>query len=680
MTEATITHPAGPRCIALVGPQGGGKTSLLESILFVTGSTTRKGTIKDGTTVGDGSDEAKARLMSTEVSVAETTYLDERWVFLDCPGSVELWQDSVGALMVCDAAVVVCEPDLERAIALMPLLRFLDDQRIPHMLFINKLDTAKVHMRDVISLFQACSTRPLLLRQVPIRDDQDHIIGYVDLVSERAYEYNADKPSRLVQIPDSVLTREQEARQELLEHLADFDDALLEQLLEDVQPGKDEIYGQITKDLADDLIVPVLIGAAEADHGVRRLLKALRHEVPGVDRVAERLAIDDGTPTALVFRTQHAAHAGKLSFTRVLRGTLNDGQSIAGEKISGLFHLRGLTPTKASTGQTGEVVALGRMDDVATGDLILGDGRSRFDGWPAPAQPLYAVVVGAENRSDEVKLTASVQKLLEEDASLAFAQDADRGGLVLSGQGEVHVGLAIERLKRRFNVAVASRPVAVPYKETIRKGTKQHARFKRQTGGHGQFGDVHIEIRPLDRGTGFEFANTVVGGAVPKQYIPGVESGVRDYLERGPLGFPVVDVAVTLTDGQFHTVDSSDMAFRTAARMAMQEGMPNCNPVLLEPILEIAVYVPSDYTARAQRLLSSRRAQILGFDARPGWDGWDEVKANIPQSEMQDLIIDLRSLTLGVGSFIARFSHLQELVGREAEKVVEQRQAALAAA
>ncbi|MCA8934308.1 MAG: elongation factor G, partial [Rhodospirillaceae bacterium] len=443
---------------------------------------------------------------------------------------------------------------------------------------------------------------------------------------------------------------------------------------------REEVYSQITKDLADDLIVPVLIGAAEADSGVRRLLKALRHEVPGVEHTVERLGLDGDEATGLVFRTLHASHTGKLSYTRVLRGRLSEGQTVEGEKFSGLFRVQGMAPTKVVGADTGEVVALGRMDTVATGDLIQGANRSRFAGWPQPPSPLFAVAVHAENRNDEVKLTAAVQKLLDEDASLAFGHDPDRGGLVLEGQGEVHVGLAIERLRRRYNVAVATRPVSVPYKETIRKGTHQHARFKRQTGGHGQFGDVHVDIAPQDRGTGFEFKSAIVGGAIPKQYIPGVEAGVRDYMDRGPLGFPVVDVAVTLTDGQFHTVDSSDMAFRTAARMAMQEGMPKCEPVLLEPIMEVTVQVPSDYTARAQRLLSGRRAQILGFDARPGWAGWDEVKAHMPQSEMQDLIIELRSLTLGVGSFLASFSHLQELTGREADKVVEQRQAALAAA
>ena len=677
-TSGTTPHVHQPRCVALVGPQGSGKTSVMESILHVTGAIQRKGSIKDGNTTGDATEEAKSRLMSTEVTPAQTTYLGDSWSFLDCPGSVELAQDSYNALMVADAAVVVCEPTLDRAVALAQIFRFLDDHAIPHAVFVNKMDGSEAHTADLMRGLQTYSQRPLVLRQVPIRDGAN-VTGYVDLVSERAYQYDENKPSRLIQLPESVLEREQEARQELLEALADFDDTLLEQLLEDVVPPPAEIYQQLAKDLADDLIVPVLIGAAESDHGIRRLLKLLRHEVPEPDKTAERLGLPANLFSALVFKTVHAQHAGKLSYARLWRGQATDGMTIDGSRVSGLYKLHGGGSTKLAKAEAGEVIAFGKLEPVVTGDLLGADGRSRPDHWPTPLPTVFAQVVHAENRNDEVKLTAALQKVVEEDPSLAFEQNPEVGGLVLRGQGDVHLQLAIERLQRRFNVSVKGRKPDVPYKETIRKPIHQHARYKKQSGGHGQFGDVHIDIKPLERGAGFEFAETIVGGAIPRQYIPGVEAGVRDYLSRGPLGFPVVDVAVTLTDGQYHTVDSSDMAFRTAARMAMSEGMPKCDPVLLEPIAEVTIHVPSEYTARAQRLLSSRRGQILGFNARDGWDGWDEVKAYLPQSEIHDLIIDLRSLTLGVGSYVAQFSHLQELTGKEADRVVEVRQAQLAA-
>ena len=667
-----------PRCVALVGPQSSGKTTLLESILVATGAVQRKGSIKDGSTVGDHAEEARARGMSTEPSIASTRYLDDDWTIVDCPGSVELAQDSYNVLMCADAAVVVCEPDIDRAVALAPLLRFLDEMSIPHMLFINKMDSASVRVADVLQALQGVSARPLVLRQVPIREG-DAVTGYVDLVSERAYHYKLGQASDLITVPDSVQNREQEARQEMLESLADFDDALLEQLLEDVLPAKDEIYEQISKDLARDLIVPVMLGAAEHDYGVRRLLKALRHDVPGPARTAKRLQVAEGEAVVQVFKSVHAAHAGKMSFARVWHGTVEDGMYFDDVRLSGVYRTVGANQSKLAKAGAGEVVALGRMELVSTGDILRPEGITRGELWPEILSPVYAQAIHAENRNDEVKLSTALQKLTDEDPSLSYEQVADTGELVLRGQGDVHLLIAIDRLQRRYNVAVQGQKPLVPYKETIRKSVSQHARFKRQSGGHGQFADIHVDIKPLPRGTGFQFDDKVVGGAVPRQYIPSVEHGAQDYMAQGPLGFQVVDISVTLTGGQFHSVDSSDMAFRTAGRMALQEGLPNCDPALLEPIWQVSIATPSEYTPKAQRLLSSRRGQILGFDTRPGWDGWDEVKAYLPQEELHDLIIELRSLTQGVGTYTAEFDHLSELTGRLADRVIETRAASVAA-
>lgn len=675
----TIHHPATPRCVALVGPQGSGKTSLLESLLFLTGATARHGSVQQQTSVGDASDEARQRQMSTEVNVAATQFLGESWTFLDCPGSVELWQDTMTALMVADAAIVVCEPGSERVRALAPTLRFLDENAIPHILFVNKLDTASLPIRELLEVLQSQSTRPLVLREVPIREGEA-ITGYVDLVSERAYRFTpASQPSTLIKIPESVAEREQSARQELLEHLADFDDELLEQLLEEVQPPPDEIYSRLADDLARDLIVPVMLGVALQNHGVRRLLKLLRHEVPECAGVADRLAVPDASVAAQVFHTVHAPHTGKLSVARILRGRLVDGTSFGDARVSGMQRLVGSVSTKLSEAGLGEVVALGRLEAVRTGDLLVPPAPQPNEMWPEPLEPVYELAVRARDRNDEVKLTAAFQKLGEEDPSLRFIHDPELSELRLAGQGDVHLQLALDRLKRKYGVSVTGQPPEVPYRETIRKSTTQHARFKRQSGGHGQFGDVHVAIRPLPRGSGIQFEEKIVGGSVPRQYIPGVEAGVHDFCHRGPLGFPVVDMAVTLTDGQYHSVDSSDLAFRTAARMALQEGVPKCEPVLLEPIHEVTVAVPSEFTPKAQRALSQRRGQILGFDARPGWDGWDEVKAYLPQAEMHDLVIELRSLSLGLGTFSSTFSHMAELTGRLADRVVEIRQSAQAA-
>lgn len=662
------------RCAALVGPYTSGKTTLLEVLLLQAGALHRKGSVVEGSSLGDSSPEARARQMTTEPNFAHCQYLDETWSFIDCPGSIELAQDVHAALMGADVAVIVAPPEPERALILGPIFRFLDEHRIPHILFVNRMDKASVRIRDLLEALQSVSERPLVLRQVPIRDG-DGITGFVDLVSERAWHYNLDRQSDLIEMPEEMKERESEARRELLESLADFDDGLLEQLLEDKVPASAEIYDRLKRDLADDLIVPVLFGSAEQGHGITRLWKALRHEAPQPSETAVRLGVPaDSSLAASVIRTHHVPHTGKMSITRIWRGTVKDGDSLGSEKISGLYRLMGSDSQKISSAGEGDLVALGRMDSVRTGDLLTEAGpQTGVLAWPEPAQPVFSLAIRPHNRQDEVKLTASIAKLCEEDPSLLLEHNDDTNEMLLRGQGEVHLKLAVDRLKSRFNVEVDATRPQTGYKETIRKATKQHSRFKRQTGGHGQFGDVHVEIRPMPRGEGFEFVDKVVGGSVPRQYIGAVEHGAREYLARGPLGFPVVDVSVTLYDGQHHAVDSSDMAFKTVARMAMAEGMPNCDPVLLEPIYEVTISVPSEFTNKVHSLVSGRRGQILGFELRRGWKGWDDLKCNLPEAELQDLIIELRSLTVGVGSFDCRFDHLQELTGRLAEQVIAQR-------
>jgi len=671
----TAKSPSLPRACALVGPFASGKTSLLEALLLACGALSRQGRIKDGSTVGDASPEARARLMSVESNIASADYLGERWTFIDCPGSVEFQQDTFNALMAVDAAIVVCEPDPARAVMVAPALKFLDAHKIPHLLFVNKIDTAGTRLKETLDALQTVSDRPLILREIPIRDGEA-VTGYVDLVSQRAYAYRPGQTSQTIKIPETLKSEEALARQALLEHLADFDDHLMEELLEDLQPPTEEVYADLGKDLSEDLIVPVFFGSAENDGGIHRLLKALRHECPQPTATAARLGLaPEGGPLAQVFRTQHAAHTGKLSFARIWRGEFTDNQSVEQGRISGLYAMTAGTATKTVKASPGEVAAFGRLDAVATGQVI-GANDPGLAAWPAPLPPLFAFALTAEKKGDDVKLTGAVAKLSEEDPSLTL-EHSEFGELVLRGQGEIHLQVAIDRLRSRFNMAVLTKKPTVPYKESIRKGTTVHGRHKKQSGGHGQFGDIHIDITPLPRGSGFHFIDKIVGGVVPRQYIPSVEEGVADFLRQGPFGFPVVDLSVTLTSGSYHAVDSSDMAFKTAARIAMTEGMPQCDPVLLEPVLAVEISVPSDCTAKAQRIVSGRRGQILGYDAKAGWPGWDTVNAYLPQAEMDDLIIELRSLTMGVGTFSWTFDHLQELSGRTAEKVVEIRKEAL---
>jgi len=641
-----------PRVAALVGPHCSGKTTLLDSILFLCGAIGRKGI------AGESG-------LGTEVAVAGCTYLGERWTFLDCPGSVEFQQDARNALLVCDVAILVAEPEPGRAVMLAPTLRFLDDHAIPHILFVNKVEGAKARLGETLTAIQEVSDKKLLLREAPLQDGAG-IVGFVDLISERAYRYRSGRKSERIPTPEPAQPTSAEARQALLENLADLDDHLLEELLSDIVPETAEVYGLLARDLAADLVVPVFFGSGAQDFGVHRLLKALRHDV--VSRSGEG---------ARIFKTVHAAHTGKLSYARLWSGQFSEGVPVGGHRPSGLYAPAGLSLVKTDKAGPGEVIALGRVEPLQTGDRV---GTTKTsDDWPAALPALFCLALAAARKQDEVKLTAALTKLAEEDPSLRFEHDCNTNELVLWGQGEIHLNTALDRLRSRFNLEVTGRRAQVPYRETIRKAVSQHGRHKRQTGGHGQFGDVHLDIAPLPRGGGFAFSDKVVGGVVPKQYIPGVEEGAREAMRRGPLGFPVVDVAVVLTSGSYHAVDSSDMAFKQAGRLAMSEGLARAEPVLLEPVLTVEITVPTDYASKAQLILSSRRGRILGTDIKEGWRGWDIVTAHMPQAEMAGLIVDLRSLTMGVGTFSWSFDHFQELQGKAAEKIIEQQRANTAA-
>jgi elongation factor G len=667
---------AAARCVALLGPYLSGKTSLMEALLHAAGATSRRGSVRDGNTVGDHAPEARARQMSTELNVANPNFLGDPWTILDCPGSVELIYEAQSAALACDVAVVVVEPEVERALTISPLLRFLDRHKIPHMLFINKMDTASARVRDVLAALQSVSTHPLVLRQVPLRGPEGEMTGYVDLVSERAYRYRPGQASELIPLPNGFWDAERATRTGLVEKLADFDDALLEQLLEEVEPPKDEIYRHLTQTLRGVHTVPVFLGSGLADFGVRRLWKALRHEAPTPQESAARLGIAaDGEPLAQVIKTYHLPHTGKLTLVRVWRGTINEGMTLNGTRVAGLVRVSGASHEKLAAAQSGEVVGLTRMEDIATGAVLTPSGKADPLPRPERPQPVFGLAIAAEKRTDDVKLTGAIGRLVDEDPTFELEQNADTQEMVLWGQGDIHLQIAMDRLRNRHNLPVNSRPAAVPYKETIRGGAQQHSRFKRQSGGHGQFADVTIEVKALPRGSGFTFTDSVVGGAIPRNYIPAVEEGVVEALRHGPLGFPVIDAAVNLLTGQFHAVDSSDQAFKTAGRQAIQEALPKCEPILLEPIDMVEISVPNAFTARVQRLISGRRGQILGYDAKPDWPGWDVVSAHMPQSELHDLIVELRSLTLGVGSFAHRFDHMQELMGRPAEKVLAARTA-----
>ncbi|MBE9054874.1 elongation factor G [Sphaerospermopsis sp. LEGE 08334] len=662
---------SGSRNVAIVGPYSSGKTTLLESLLFVTGAISRKGNIKDGNTVGDSAYEARDRRMSVEVSPAFTEYENTRFTFIDCPGSVEFVQETYNSLMGIDAAIVVCEPIKDRVLTLAPLFKFLDDWEIPHIVFVNKMDRANIHVLETLNALKAVSSRPLVLHQFPIMQGEE-LTGFIDMVSEKAYQYHPGAAADPIPFPEALKAEEHQARAEMLETLADFDDHLLEELLEDIEPPQEEILKDLKLELGADLVVPVFFGIAEQDYGVRPLLEALLREAPAPETTMERrLEKISDTPLAQVLKTFYTPQGGKLSLVRVWQGTLTDGIVLNGIRAGGLYRLMGQQQQQINEAVAGEIVAISRLEGIKTGDTISTSSQIKQLPKAAELEPVFALAITPEKRNDEVKLSAAITKLLEEDPALAWEQHGDTHEVILWGQGEIHLQVALDRLRRKYNLPMSTHLPQIPYKETIRKPVSSvHGRYKHQSGGHGQFGDVYLDIQPLARGEGFNFNEKIVGGVVPRQYIPGVEMGVKEFLAHGPLGFPMVDVAVTLTNGSYHTVDSSEQAFKQAARLAMQTGVPQGQPTLLEPILKIDVNTPSEFTSKVLQLLSGRRGQILGYEGRQDWQGWDKVSAYLPQAEMHDFIVELRSLTLGVGSFHWEYDHLQEVPDKIAERVL----------
>lgn len=668
----------GTRVIALVGPAGAGKTSLAEALLFASGTVDRQGSVASGTSIGDPSAEARSRGGSTETNLLHFSYLGDKFAVIDAPGSVGFSADAARAIAIADLAIVVVDPDPARAALAAPALRALDELGIPHLLFANRIDQAHGSIRELLTALQPMSVSPLIARQIPIRAKDegqggDQVTGFVDIALERAFHYVPGKPSEQIDLPEELADRESEARTQLLEQLADHDDDLLEQLLMDQVPEPGTIFADLKRETSDNLGVSVLFGSAHNGWGVRRLLKALRHEAPGPDSTAQRLGVE--TPALYTFKIFHGGTVGRLALARAIGGTIREGsdyKSSSGDsgRLGALFSVQGEKTVKVAEADNGDLVAVAKVDSVKTGDWI---GQGKLP--PAIDIDLpsrnCALAIEPADRKDDVRLSGALNRILEEDPSLSLEQDEASHEMRLKGVNDEHLKTTMAKLKRRYGVDVNFRQPSIGYRESIRRHVTKRGRHKKQSGGHGQFGDVIIELRPLAPGEGFRFEEKISGGAVPKQWIPAVEQGVRDAMGKGPLGFPVVDVAVTLTDGSYHSVDSSELAFRLAGRVAMQEALSEAAAHLLEPVQKLVLVTPAASTSRVSSAVASRRGQMLGMGPRDGWTGWDRIEALVPESELDGLEAELRSLSHGLATYEAEFDHLAELNGVLADKVVK---------
>ncbi|MBB3316431.1 elongation factor G [Rhizobium sp. BK181] len=641
------------RCFTVLGPSQTGKTTLVAKLASLEG-TPRKSASPYGS------------------SLTEFDFKDEAWCAIDTPGANEALALAQDALLASDACILCISPTPDEAVLVAPYLRAIEASGTPCLVFINRMDEPRGRLRDVIGALQAYSNHPLVLRQVPIREG-DTVVGSCDLISERAWRYREGQPSALIELPKDVAEREHEARTEMLEQLSEFDDWLLEELIEDREPASDTLFAISSRILKENRIIPVLFGSASHSNGIMRLMKALRHEAPPATALRTRLAAssaaDEATLSAVSFHAYHKANVGKTVLVRALVDGLKQGASLGGPTLGPLQEAGNGKPISGPV-QAGSIFAALKSDHLPVPALLTQAGSLEPPDWTTPPTPMLERILIPGSERDETKLSATLAKLAETDRGLKVMQEEGTGAALICAQGPVHLRDLRKTLSEVFRVEVSERAPNPVYRETISKPSDVHYRHRKQTGGAGQFADVQLSVRPNERGHGFTFAENVKGGTVPRNYIPAVEAGAREAMEKGPLGFQVIDVDVTLTDGQYHSVDSSDFAFRTAGKMGVKQALSQASAVLMQPVVRVEIHIPSVYSGGMVTLVSSLKGQVLGFDRDENAKGWDIFRALVPGGVLDDLARSLKSATQGIGHFSKTFDHFEELYGKEADSII----------
>ena len=668
------------RNVAFVGPHHTGKTTLVEAILAHTGAIGRRGSIADGTTVTDHEPEDAAHLQSTTAGFAHTTADGIEITIVDTPGFIDFFEETKQVLAGIDAAVVVIEADPARIVQTQTIVDYLESTHMPHIFVVNRMDRPGADFPVTLSALQAAYGRHVVAEQWPL-GSAEHFVGYIDLAQKKAYRFDPAASTTHVseaetEIPAELQETAQRRHSELLEAMADFDDHLMEELLEGVEPALDEIERDLCAECAHDQVVPVLVAAGAAGAGVPAIVRAIERwfpspaDAPGLDAEGRSIAPDPAGPViARVVKTSIHPQSGKLSIARILSGTLKADATLSNitkrdekARLGGLYRLQGKKQEPIPEAGPGTIVALARLDSVSTGDTLTSNGHKVLLARGAVAEPVFAVAIKPKERIDEAKISQMLARVVDEDPALRLERADVTHELLLLGSGEQHVSIAVERLARKYKVEVATAAPTIPYQETITSGTEVHSRYKHQTGGHGQFGDVWLRFEPRERGAGVTFEEKIVGGVVPRQFIPAVEKGVREALTHGTSGYPVTDLHVTLYDGQYHDVDSSEQSFKTAAGMGVRDALPKCNPVVLAPIAHVEVIVPTAYTSTVIQQLTGKRGQILGMNPSDR-SGFDIVEAFVPSVELSRYITELRTATQGLGTYSWRHERYDPVPG-----------------
>ena len=676
------------RNIAFVAHGGAGKTSLAEVMLFNTGVTNRLGRVDDENTLMDFEPEELKRHISLSSAFHQYSWKKHTISLIDTPGDQNFFSDTRLCMQAADGTVVVIDAVDGVKVQTEQAWDFIDEFNLPSIIFINKLDRERSDFFRTFKDAEKCFKPKPIITQLPIGSEAG-FKGVIDLISMKAFTYDTKGKATKIDIPNDMQDQVEEEREALVENVIESDDKLLERYLDGESLSDDEIINVLRKGTLTRAFVPVLCGSATKNIGIDLLQDFFVNCMPSPLDRHPWIAADDTGETQIectadpdapfygfVFKTVADPFAGRLSIFRVVSGTLGaDGtfynvNKSTNERYNQLLRLAGKEQKQINQAGPGSIVAMAKLKETATGDTLCNEGRKVKFKCAEPLPDLISFALEPKSKGDEDKIFTSLSKLLEEDVALKLTRNPETKQILLSGLGQIHIEVTIEKLKRKYNVDVRLNTPKVPYKETITKTVRVQGRHKKQTGGHGQFGDCWIRLDPLPRGKGFEFVNKIVGGAIPRQYIPAVEKGIIESARKGILGgFPCIDFQVTLDDGSFHAVDSSEMAFKIAGSLAFRKAVAEAGPVLLEPIMNISITTPDEYMGDIMGDLNSRRGRVLGMDSK----GKNQIiKANVPMTEFLTYAPELRSITGGRGIFTMEFSHYDEVPAQISQKLLEE--------
>jgi elongation factor G len=675
------------RNLAIIGHGGTGKTSLCESILYLAGKTDRPGRVDEGTSSMDYEPEEQKRHISINAATNHIDWDKHRINFIDTPGDSNFAFDTKSCLRIVDAAVVLVDAVGGVEFQTEKVWEYTDEFNLPRLLFISRMDRERADFEKAVESIRERLGKKVTLCSLPI-GAENTFAGVVDLTSMKAYTYDDQKKTaKVIDIPSDMTEVVQKYRDVLIEDIAETDDELMNKYLEVGELSADDLQAGLRKGVVSGALIPVVCGSAMKNLGIHPFLDTITRYFPspvdrgnlsgmkpGTGEEETRLPEESAPFSALVFKTIADPYAGRLTLFRVYSGTLKSDLSLFNasrkitERIGNLFFLEGKIQKSVEELIPGDIAAIAKLKETATGDTLSAEKFPIIYPKIEPPPAIISFAVEAKTRGDEDKLVSSIHRLTDEDPTLIFHRDDQTREMILSGLGQVHIEVTVEKMKRKFALEVNLKTPKVPYKETIKGKTTVQGRYKKQSGGRGQFGDTWLDIEPLPRGSGFEFVDRIVGGVIPGQYRPAVEKGIVEAMAEGVVaGYPVVDLRVSLTDGSYHTVDSSEMAFKIAGSLGFKKGVLECQPTLLEPIVNIAIEIPDEYMGDVIGDLNSRRGKVLGMDSQ----GHHQIiKGQVPLAEILKYAPDLRSMTSGRGTFTFEHSHYEEVPSYIAEKII----------